>query len=175
MSNELPDFADHGYVVVSIDGRGTPNRGRAWQRAVKGDLIEIPLADQASALRRLGENYRELDLSRVGIYGWSFGGYFSAMAVMREGNLFRAGVAGAPVVDWRDYDTHYTERYMDLPGNNPDGYDAAKQTRPHVISVPCTISTGLPLHRKRQKLFFRKWLTDEFVHRVNACHSRSGR
>ncbi len=85
----------------------------------------MPLEDQAHALELLGEKYRELDLGRVGVFGWSFGGYFSAMAVMRRPELFRVGVAGAPVVDWRDYDTHYTERYMDLPQNNPEGYDAA--------------------------------------------------
>ncbi|MCP3980249.1 MAG: prolyl oligopeptidase family serine peptidase [bacterium] len=118
-------LADRGYIVVAIDGRGTPNRGRAWHRAVKHDLIAVPLEDQVRALRLLGERYPELDLERAGIYGWSFGGYFSAMAVMRHPELFRAAVAGAPVVDWRDYDTHYTERYMDLPQDNGEGYDAA--------------------------------------------------
>jgi dipeptidyl-peptidase-4 len=118
-------FADNGYVVVAIDGRGTPNRGRDWQRIVAGDLIDIPLDDQARGLRLLGAKYPELDLTRVGIYGWSFGGYFSAMAVMRKPGLFHAGVAGAPVVDWADYDTHYTERYMGLPQRNESGYRAA--------------------------------------------------
>jgi len=118
-------FADHGYVVVSIDGRGTPGRGRAWERSTKGDLIRLPLEDQATALEALGERFEELDLSRVGIHGWSFGGYFTAMAVARRPELFRAGVAGAPVTTWQDYDTHYTERYMDLPQNNPEGYEAA--------------------------------------------------
>jgi dipeptidyl-peptidase-4 len=117
--------ADHGYVVVSIDGRGTGGRGRAWARTVKGNLIDIPLRDQADALQELGRTLDFLDLSRVGIYGWSFGGYFSAMAVMRRPDVFHAGVAGAPVVDWGDYDTHYTERYMGLPQDNPSGYDAS--------------------------------------------------
>jgi dipeptidyl-peptidase-4 len=118
-------FADHGYVVVSIDGRGTPGRGRDWERSIKGDLIELPLQDQAKALEALGRRFGELDLSRVGIHGWSFGGYFTAMAVARRPELFRVGVAGAPVTTWEDYDTHYTERYMDLPQNNPEGYEAA--------------------------------------------------
>ena len=77
------------------------------------------------ALQELGRKLDFLDLSRVGIYGWSFGGYFSAMAVMRRPDVFHAGVAGAPVVDWLDYDTHYTERYMGLPQDNPSGYEAA--------------------------------------------------
>ncbi len=118
-------IADHGYVVVRIDGRGTPGRGRAWQRAVKGDLIDLPLQDQAHGLAALGRRYAFLDLTRVGIFGWSFGGYFSAMAVMRLPDVFHAGVAGAPVVDWLDYDTHYTERYLGLPQENPSGYEAS--------------------------------------------------
>jgi len=108
-------FADHGYLVVSIDGRGTPGRGRRWERSTKGDLIRLPLEDQTAALRALGERFGEMDLSRVGIHGWSFGGYFTAMAVARRPELFQVGVAGAPVTTWQDYDTHYTERYMDLP------------------------------------------------------------
>lgn len=115
-------FADHGYIIVSIDGRGTPNRGRDWHRSVKFDLITTPLADQAYGLKKLGERYAELDLQRVGIYGWSFGGYFSAMAVMQRGDTFHAGFAGAPVVDWQDYDTHYTERYLGLPQDQPEAY-----------------------------------------------------
>ncbi len=115
-------IADHGFIVVSADGRGTPGRGRAWERATKGDLIDIPLADQIAALRALGAEHPEMDLSRVGIYGWSFGGYFSAMAVLRRPDVFAVAVAGAPVTDWRDYDTHYTERYMGLPDDNRAGY-----------------------------------------------------
>ncbi|MEM9069356.1 MAG: DPP IV N-terminal domain-containing protein [Myxococcota bacterium] len=117
--------ADQGFVVVSLDGRGTPGRGRDWERAVRGDLIEIPLADQIEGLRALGERFSELDMDRVGVYGWSFGGYFSAMAVMRHPEVFKVGVAGAPVCDWRDYDTHYTERFMSLPSDNEAGYNAA--------------------------------------------------
>lgn len=118
-------FADHGFIVVSIDGRGTPARGREWERAIRGNLIDIPLQDQVDALQALGSKYRELDLSRVGIFGWSFGGYFSAMAVMRRPDVFHAGIAGAPVCDWLDYDTHYTERYLGLPQENAAGYQAS--------------------------------------------------
>jgi dipeptidyl-peptidase-4 len=118
-------FADHGYVVVSADGRGTPGRGRAWDRAIDGDLIEVTLADQVTAIRQLAARFPEMDLERTGIWGWSFGGYFTAMAVMRHPELFRAGVAGAPVGDWRDYSTYYTERYMNLPDENARGYDNA--------------------------------------------------
>jgi dipeptidyl-peptidase-4 len=122
-------MADQGYIVVSIDGRGTPGRGRAWERAWKetdptgrGNLIDVALNDQVAALKTLGSQYKEMDLSRVGVTGWSFGGYFSAMAAMRRPDIFKAGVAGAPVADFEDYDTHYTERYLGLPGENRDGY-----------------------------------------------------
>ncbi|MEK7755896.1 MAG: prolyl oligopeptidase family serine peptidase, partial [Planctomycetota bacterium] len=106
----------------SIDGRGTPSRGRSWERVIKGNLIEISLHDQVAGLKALARKYGELDLDRVGIYGWSFGGYFSAMAVMRRPDVFDVGVAGAPVAEWLDYDTHYTERYLGLPDENPSGY-----------------------------------------------------
>src|SRR5690606_23541120 len=117
-----------------------PGRGRAWERATHRDLIAAPLEDQVRALRALCERYPELDSERVGVFGWSFGGYFSAMAVLRHPEVFRAGVAGAPVVDWADYDTHCAERYMGLPEENPEGYAAAnvltyapKLTRPLLL------------------------------------------
>jgi dipeptidyl-peptidase-4 len=115
-------IADRGAVVVSIDNRGTGRRDRAWSRAIKGSFGKVPLDDQVEALRALGAKLPELDLGRVGIYGWSFGGYLSALAVLRRPDVFKVAVAGAPVVDWRDYDTHYTERYLDLPEANPAGY-----------------------------------------------------
>jgi len=118
-------MADRGFIIVSLDGRGTPGRGRDWERVIKGDLIDVALEDQVAGLQALGAKYPELDMSRVGVNGWSFGGYFAAMATLRRPNVFRCGVAGAPVVDWEDYDTHYTERYMDLPSANPEGYRKA--------------------------------------------------
>ncbi len=115
-------IADHGFIVVSIDNRGTPGRGRAWERMTKGDLIDLQLNDQCEALRLLGARYPEMDLSRVGVFGWSFGGYYSAMAACRRPDVYKAACAGAPVIDWADYDTHYTERYLGTPESNPKGY-----------------------------------------------------
>jgi dipeptidyl-peptidase 4 len=109
-------LADQGYIVVSFDGRGTPGRGRDWERAIYQKFGEIPLADQVSALTNFAAKHPELDLTRVGITGWSFGGYMSALAVLRRPDVFKAAVAGAPVTDWLDYDTQYTERYLGLPG-----------------------------------------------------------
>jgi dipeptidyl-peptidase 4 len=113
-------FADHGFVVVSLDGRGTPRRGRAFERALKGAFGSVPLDDQVAGLEALGKKYPELDLSRVGIYGWSFGGYMAALAVLKRPDIFKVGVAGAPVADWLYYDTHYTERYLGVPESSED-------------------------------------------------------
>jgi dipeptidyl-peptidase-4 len=111
--------------VVAADSRGSQGRGHDWERAIDGNLIAVALADQVTALEQMAARFPEVDLERTGIWGWSFGGYFAAMAVMRHPELFRAGVAGAPVGDWRDYSTYYTERYMNLPEENPKGYDDA--------------------------------------------------
>jgi dipeptidyl-peptidase 4 len=110
-------IADHGFFVVRIDGRGTPMRGRAFERAIAGKLADVPLADQVTALQALGQREPAMDLRRVGIFGHSFGGYVAALAVLRRSDVFRAAVAAAPVADWLDYDTHYTERYLGVPGD----------------------------------------------------------
>jgi len=121
-------MADQGYVVVRIDGRGTPGRDRAWERAVKGNLIDIALTDQVEGLTALAAKYHELDMDRVGVTGWSFGGYFAALAVMKRPDVFKAAVAGAPVVTWENYDTHYTERYLGTPQDNPEAYRVSNVT-----------------------------------------------
>ncbi|MDO8540413.1 MAG: prolyl oligopeptidase family serine peptidase [Opitutaceae bacterium] len=133
-------MADRGYVVVRIDGRGTPGHGREWERVFKGNFIDVALEDQVAGLQALGTRYREMDLSRVGVTGWSFGGYFAAMAVARRPDIFRCAVAGAPVVTWENYDTHYTERYLGLPQMAPEAYRrsdvttyAADLTRPLLL------------------------------------------
>jgi dipeptidyl-peptidase-4 len=115
-------LADQGFIVVSVDGRGTPGRDRDWERATKFDFIDIPLQDQIDGVQALGKQIPEMDMARVGITGWSFGGYFTAMATIRRPDVFKAGVAGAPVVDFADYDTAYTERYLGLPQTSPEAY-----------------------------------------------------
>jgi dipeptidyl-peptidase-4 len=118
-------LADQGFIVVAIDNRGTPGRGRDWERALYKKFGSVPLEDQIAGLQALGKKYPELDLERVGITGWSFGGYMSALAVLKRPDIFKAAVAGAPVVAWEDYDTHYTERYLGLPKDSPDAYKEA--------------------------------------------------
>ncbi|WP_084957382.1 S9 family peptidase [Thermoactinospora rubra] len=116
-------FADQGFAVVVTDGRGTPGRGADFERAVLHDLATPVLEDQVDALHAVAEQYPDLDLSRVGIRGWSFGGYLAALAVLRRPDVFHAAVAGAPVTDWRLYDTCYTERYLGHPDEQPEVYD----------------------------------------------------
>ncbi|WP_041453378.1 S9 family peptidase [Anaeromyxobacter dehalogenans] len=115
-------LADQGFLVAVFEGRGTPRRGRAWERAIAGDLGTVPLEDQVAALEALGREVPEADVARAGITGWSFGGYLAALAVMRRPDRFQAAVAGAPVTEWEQYDTYYTERYLGLPGERPEAY-----------------------------------------------------
>jgi dipeptidyl-peptidase-4 len=117
-------LANHGFIVVAFDGRGTPARGREWERASDGRFVELALEDQAAALEALLEEMPELDGDRVGVTGWSFGGTMAAIMTMRRPDLYAAGISGAPVTEWRDYDTHYTERYLGLPQDDPEAYDA---------------------------------------------------
>jgi dipeptidyl-peptidase-4 len=117
-------FADQGFAVVVTDGRGTPGRGSAHERAVLHDLATGVLDDQVTALHLAAERHLEIDLGRVAIRGWSFGGYLAALAVLRRPDVFHAAVAGAPVTEWRLYDTCYTERYLGDPSQQPDVYDA---------------------------------------------------
>jgi len=105
-------LADQGFAVVVADGRGTPGRGTEWERAIAGDLLSAALEDQVDALHAVADGHPDLDLSRVGIRGWSFGGYLAAAAVLRRPDVFHAAIAGAPVVDMALYDTFYTERYL---------------------------------------------------------------
>ncbi|WP_031163589.1 S9 family peptidase [Streptomyces durhamensis] len=114
-------FADQGFAVVVADGRGTPGRSPAWEKAVRDDLADVVLQDQVDALQALAGEF-PLDLGRVAIRGWSFGGYLAALAVLRRPDVFHAAVVGAPVTDLRLYDTHYQERYLGHPDERPEVY-----------------------------------------------------
>ncbi|MFF7972014.1 prolyl oligopeptidase family serine peptidase [Streptomyces sp. NPDC007905] len=114
-------FADQGFAVVVADGRGTPGRSPAWEKAVRDDLADVVLQDQVDALHALAQDF-PLDLGRVAVRGWSFGGYLAALAVLRRPDVFHAAVVGAPVTDLRLYDTHYQERYLGHPDERPEVY-----------------------------------------------------
>ncbi len=114
-----------GAIVVALDARGTPHRGRAWERALKDKLGQVPLEGHVAVIEALGKRFPEMDTTRVGIYGGSFGGYLAALGALARPDVFKVAVAIAPVVDWRDYDSCYTERYLGQPDANKAAYDAA--------------------------------------------------
>ncbi|MFI2423951.1 prolyl oligopeptidase family serine peptidase [Streptomyces sp. NPDC018955] len=137
-------FADQGFAVIVADGRGTPGRSPAWEKSVRDDIAAVVVQDQVDALQALAADF-PLDLDRVAVRGWSFGGYLAALAALRRPDVFHAAVVGAPVTDLRLYDTHYQERYIGHPDEQPEVYrrnsviddaglvDAAGPHRPMMI------------------------------------------
>ncbi|MFI9272879.1 prolyl oligopeptidase family serine peptidase [Kitasatospora sp. NPDC052896] len=117
-------FAEQGFAVLVTDGAGTPGRGPRWEREIHRNILGPVLADQVTALHETARQRPELDLSRVGIRGWSFSGTLAAAAVMRRPDVFHAAVSGAPVTDQRLYDTHWRERFVGHPDEQPERYDA---------------------------------------------------
>ena len=132
-------FADQGFAVVVVDGRGTPGRGSEWERAIHLDLASPILDDQVEALHAAANDF-PFDLGRVAIRGWSFGGYLAALAVIRRPDVFHAAIAGAPVTDWRLYDTHYTERYLGDPTVDDTAYASSS-----LLPVAATLTRPLLL------------------------------
>jgi dipeptidyl-peptidase-4 len=116
-------FADQGFAVLVIDGRGTPGGGPDWARSIRGDLAGPALEDQVDGLHAAAAAWPDLDLSRVAIRGWSYGGFLAALAVLQRPEVFRVAVSGAPVTDMHLYDTHYTERYLGHPDQEPANYE----------------------------------------------------
>ncbi|MFG2223738.1 prolyl oligopeptidase family serine peptidase [Streptomyces sp. NPDC048644] len=116
-------FADQGFAVIVADGRGTPGRSPAWEKSISRTIADVTLEDQVDALQALAGQF-PLDLGRVAIRGWSFGGYLAALGALRRPDVFHAAVVGAPVTDLRLYDTHYQERYLGHPDEEPAVYAA---------------------------------------------------
>ena len=127
--NWSPDFnqylAQHGYVVFAVDNRGTPRRGAAFGGALYGKQGTVEVADQLQGVKWL-KSQPWVDGEHIGVTGWSNGGYMTLMLLAQASDAYACGVAGAPVTDWALYDTHYTERYMNLPAANVDGYRNAR-------------------------------------------------
>ncbi|MBZ5721676.1 MAG: S9 family peptidase [Acidobacteriia bacterium] len=115
-------LARQGYAIFSVDNRGTPARDRKFQAAIRHQSGALELKDQLAALDQLFAQYPQLDRSRVAIWGWSNGGFMTLYA-MEHSDVFKAGVSVAPVTDWHNYDSIYTERYMGLPKDNARGYE----------------------------------------------------
>jgi len=138
-----------GFAVVKCDNRGSSRRGLSFEGAIKNNLGRVEVLDQVAAVRYLVVR-RIADPKRVGIYGWSYGGYLAAMCLSRAPDVFHVAIAGAPVTSWDGYDTHYTERYMGMPSENRSGYSEAAVFQ-HV-------------HNMRGKLMIIHGLIDENVH-----------
>ncbi|TCP55288.1 dipeptidyl-peptidase-4 [Tamaricihabitans halophyticus] len=172
-------LADQGFAVLVVDGRGSPGRGPAWDREIAGELADVPLADQVDALQAVAEEYPDvLDTERVAIRGWSFGGFLAALAVLRRPDVFHAAVAGAPVTDWRLYDTHYTERYLGLPDDDPASFtrnsllaDADGLRRPLMLIHGLADDNVFPAHALRlSAALFNAGKSHYFVPLVGATH-----
>ncbi len=117
-------LAQHGYVVFSLDNRGTPRRGQKFGGALFRQQGQVEVEDQVLGAQWLAAQ-PFVDATRIGVYGWSNGGYMTLMLLSKASNHYACGAAGAPVTDWALYDTHYTERYMDHPARNAEGYAAS--------------------------------------------------
>lgn len=146
-------LADLGYNVFTLDNRGSGGRGRDFTRLVKGRLCDLEVRDQVAGARWL-QSQPFVDADRIAIWGWSFGGTMTLMCLLQAPEVFRAGCAVAPVTDWREYDTAYTERYLGLPSENPEGYR---------LSSPITFAATL-----RRPLLLVHGFLDDNVHFVNA-------
>jgi len=118
-------LAQEGFIVLTLDNRGAARRGIVFEGAVARNMGDLEVRDQVDGVCWLAEHVPEADTTRVGIYGWSYGGYMALMCLLRAPEVFKVAVAGAPVTAWDGYDTHYTERYMGTPRGNPNGYRSA--------------------------------------------------
>nr|WP_238420882.1 prolyl oligopeptidase family serine peptidase [Streptomyces taklimakanensis] len=136
-------FAEQGFAVLVTDGRGTPGRGPGWEKEIRGDQLTPVLEDQVDALHATARNRPYLDLDRVAIRGWSFGGTLAAAAVLRHPDVFHAAVAGAAPSDQRLYDTHWKERYLGHPEEEPENYERSSLLRDaHRLRRPLLLIHG---------------------------------
>jgi dipeptidyl-peptidase-4 len=135
-------LAEQGFSVLVVDGRGTPGRGPGFEHAVHLDLAGPALEDQLVALDAAAGLEPRLDLTRVGIRGWSYGGTLAALAAVRRPDRIRAAVIGAPVTDWHRYDTHYTERYLGPPAAQSEAYARSAVVGP--AGGLCAVGPGSP-------------------------------
>jgi dipeptidyl-peptidase-4 len=149
-------FAEEGFAVVIADGRGTPGRGPVWEKTVHLDTLSAPVEDQVGALLAAAEHCPDLDLGRVAIRGWSFGGSLATMAVLRRPDVFHAAVCGAGPSDQRLYDTHWRERFLGRPDEDPAAYvrsspitEAASLSRPLLLVHGLADDNVVPAHTLR--------------------------
>lgn len=124
----MHSLAGEGYVVFTVDGRGSANRGKDFEQAIHRQLGNIEIDDQMAGVKWL-KSQRFIDDSRLAVHGWSYGGFMTTSLMLKQPGVFKVGVAGGPVIDWNLYEVMYTERYMDSPADNPTGYEDAQLTR----------------------------------------------
>jgi dipeptidyl-peptidase-4 len=117
-------LAQQGYIVFTIDNRGTSNRGLTFEQATYLNLGNIELKDQIKGIEYI-KRLSYIDTNRLAVYGWSFGGFMATSLMLKYPNLFKVGIAGGPVIDWKNYEVMYGERYMSTPEKNPEGYKNA--------------------------------------------------
>ncbi len=117
-------MAAQGYIVFTVDSRGSAYRGLEFEQETFRRLSELEIADQVKGVEFL-KSLPYVDAERIGLHGWSYGGYMTVSLMLRSGGLYKVAIAGAPVIDWKYYETVYTERYMDTPEMNPEGYEMA--------------------------------------------------
>ncbi|XP_034737084.1 dipeptidyl peptidase 9-like isoform X2 [Etheostoma cragini] len=141
----LSTLAALGYAVLVIDGRGSCQRGLKFEGAVKDKMGQVEIEDQVEGLHYVADKYKFVDLSRVAIHGWSYGGFLSLMGLIHKPDSFKVAIAGAPVTLWMAYDTGYTERYLDTPEKNQKGYEACSVAL-HVDKLPTEPNRLLILH-----------------------------
>ncbi|HEY6066162.1 MAG TPA: S9 family peptidase [Thermoanaerobaculia bacterium] len=135
-------LASRGFLVWSVDNRGSFGRGHAWESALSRDMGRHELADQLAGVRYL-KSLPFVDPARIGIWGWSYGGYMTLYSLTRAPGVWKCGIAGAPVTHWKFYDTVYTERYMGTPQDNPDGYErSAPLSKAGDLAVPLLLIHG---------------------------------
>lgn len=115
-------LAQEGYIVVTVDGRGTGYKGAEFKKCTYKQLGKYEVEDQIDAAKVIG-SYPYVDKSRIGIWGWSYGGFMSTNCILKGNDVFSFAIAVAPVTSWRLYDTIYTERFLQTPQENPSGYD----------------------------------------------------
>ncbi|XP_045506074.1 dipeptidyl peptidase 9 [Colias croceus] len=150
-------LAARGFSVVSVDSRGSKHRGRAWEAAIRGKMGQVELDDQVEVLQWLAKETGCIDMERVAIHGWSYGGYLSLLGLATRPHVFKVCVAGAPVTSWRLYDTAYTERYMGAPADRQHAYSRA------------SVIAHAPFFPDREgRLLIIHGLADENVH---FCHT----
>ena len=126
-------MTQRGYGILQLDNRGTANRGVAFESLIYRQLGDVEVQDQLTGVAYL-KSLPWVDSSRLGVFGHSYGGYMTLMLMMKSPDTFRAGISVAPVTDWQLYDTHYTERFLGSPVDNPEGY-AASNVFPYISSL----------------------------------------